>query len=262
MSEQLMIFWRFMWRDLYVHRERLSSYIINSVIIRPLALILCLGYVLQKVAMELTPGMPRGAFFAGVPVMYLFSLAVSINFDFLLDFEKDRYIDFQRMLLSPSLLLIQKIFMGTVILFGCALPFYPLTKLFLQDLFATTLYGIAHATLMLFFACWLITALFYATASFIKKLDELTTMWRCFIYPLFMLGGSLIPWQVTVSYWPVLGYMLLLNPFIYVTDGFRQALFNTNRFFSLPLCMSVISLYALFFMFLAIWFFRRKVDAV
>ena len=117
--ETCIIMWQFMRRDLYVHRQRFSSYVINSVIIRPLFLIICLGYILQKAGMGLATGMPQGAFFAGVPVMYLFSLSVSINFDFLLDFERDLHINFQSMFLVPSWLIIQKIWMGTCVLFFC-----------------------------------------------------------------------------------------------------------------------------------------------
>jgi ABC-2 type transport system permease protein len=262
MYEKIVIFWQFMWRDVYVHRQRFSSYFINSVIIRPLCLIICLGYVLQKAGMITTSWLPQGSFFAGVPVMYIFSLTVSINFDFLVDFERDRHINFQRMLLTPSWLLLQKILMGTSVLFLCSLPFYPLTKLILGDLFAIEPGGILRAMVVLWCTSWLTTALFYCVASYIHHSNELSFIWRCCIYPLFMLGGSLVPWKVTASVWPSLAAVLLINPYMYVTDGFRQALFDSPIFFSLSVCLCMICLFAVCFTLLSIWLFRRKVDAV
>jgi hypothetical protein len=249
-------------RDVYVHQQRLSSYVINSVIIRPLCLIVCLGYVLQKAGMVVVAEMPQGAFFAGAPVMYLFSLAVSINFEYLFDFEHDRHLDFQRLLLSPSWLIMQKILMGSVVLFACTLPFYPITKLILGDMFATNSLGLLKVIPVVWMACWLTTGVFYTAVGSIRHSTELSMIWRAFIYPLFMLGGSLVPWKVTAAYWPSLGYLLLANPYVYVTEGFRQALFGSSLFFPLPLCLAMMFFFSILFTILAIWLFRRKVDAV
>lgn len=66
------------------------------------------------------------------------------------------------------------------------------------------------------------------TASFIKNMQGLSTVWCRFVYPMWFLGGFQFTWYSMYSVFPVLAYINLLNPLLYTYEGARAALFGAH----------------------------------
>lgn len=117
-------------------------------------------------------------------------------------------------------------------------------------------------------ACMIIvTSFFYAffgilIASVIKDMSKIGNMWMRVIFPLWMLGGFQFTWQVLYAKSSVLGYIALLNPFLYTMEGMRAAILGQAG--SLPLwsCVAAIAGFTVICGWVAIKNVMKRLDCV
>ncbi len=157
------------------------------------------------------------------------------------DFEGDRVIDYHLTLPIPSRLVLCKIMtyyaLNAIILSLCVLPMgklvlwsqFDLTKIApIKLLIITVTTGIFYGA----FTLWL--------AGMLENMSRIGSLWMRFIFPLWFLGGFQFSWMVLHKLFPMLAYINLVNPMMYVMEGTRAAVLGQEGY--LPFWISVLAL--------------------
>ena len=84
-----------------------------------------------------------------------------------------------------------------------------------------------------YFALWL--------TGILKNMTDLNQLWLRYIAPMWMFGGYVYSWQSAYDLSPIVGYISLINPMIYVMEGMRAATLGQAGY--LPFWMSMLMLW-------------------
>jgi ABC-2 type transport system permease protein len=84
-----------------------------------------------------------------------------------------------------------------------------------------------------YFALWL--------TGILKNVTDLNQLWLRYISPMWMFGGYVYSWQSAYNLSPIVGYLSLINPMIYVMEGMRSAILGQEGY--LPFWMSMVMLW-------------------
>lgn len=138
----------------------------------------------------------------------------------------------------------------------------PLGKLILQD--NISLSSINYPKL---FLAWILSHLFFGffglfLSSITPTFDYITTIRQRFIFPLWFLGCYQFSWYMLYEANPLLAYINLLNPVVYIMEGMRGAASLPIQTLPFSLCMLVTSMYTLLFAYLGIRSFKKRVDCL
>ncbi len=259
----LRIAFEFFKRDWFVYLKRMPRYVIQYAMVYPLLFGICWGYLVPHAGAE---GAARTSasevIFVGTLLFALIPFAFAITADFLFDFEHDRYIDYQLTLLPARLIILQRIIFSAMFIFFGLLPFFPFSKIVFRNLIDLPYVSWVGTIIMLASAALFVSAFQIAFVSYAKGTKQIRHFWRRVSYPMSMLGGFLVPWKILFTFSPVLGYAVLANPYLYVTEGLRSAILGGDQFFYWPYCVAMLSLFTGISVALSFYFFARKVDPV
>lgn len=261
MKRTALIFLQFMRHDFYGYSKKLPTLMTNFCVIYPLTFAFAFGYLMPNVLFGPDP-VKATVLLAGHTVINILVLAYSINMMLLFDFDGDRYIDYQVTLLNPRLVLLQRMLFAALFSGLATLPFFPIVKLVLGNNLAT-----ANTSWPLVFTMIMVGALLCSSytillACAISNPRNLTRFWLRVNFILITLGGLFAPWCVMKQFSPYLAYLVLLNPLIYITEGIRYSLTLNTQFLPTSVCIPVILSYALVFMTLAWYFFKKRMDHI
>ena len=236
-------------------------YIVNNVIILPLLCIFSEGYLAQTILFGTNAGLNTMRF-TGVLLLPLLVATFNLATTLMYDFEYNRFVDYQITVLSPALVVLERIVFNG--LFTCMLmiPFYPLCKLLLGAQFVTINTSWPLLFFMLLLASLLASAYHILAMCVLPNASSFIRLWARISAPLFLLGGFVAPWVIVYEVSPVIAYALLFNPFMYVSEGVRQAILGSPMFFSAPICVAVLVLFIFLFYGLALLFFKKRMDHV
>lgn len=114
--------------------------------------------------------------------------------------------------------------------FLLCVPLFAVGKLILWDQFSLS--QIDYGRLLLIYPT---TCIFFGFFSLwltgvIKKITNLSSLFLRVINPLFMFGGYFFTWQASFDLSPWIGYLILINPMIYVMEGVRAATLGQEGF--------------------------------
>ena len=76
-----------------------------------------------------------------------------------------------------------------------------------------------------------------------------------------MFGGFLAPWHVMAKASSTLGYAVLANPLLHITEGLRNALWG-GQYIAWQYCVAVLIGYTVLFIVGACYFLKRNIDYV
>ncbi|MGE3954636.1 MAG: hypothetical protein AB7F31_05560 [Parachlamydiales bacterium] len=107
--------------------------------------------------------------------------------------------------------------------FLISLPLFPVGKILLWNHFSLAAIHYPKMLIMLTAAC-----LFYGFFSLwlvgiMKGMSNLSHLFIRVINPLFMFGAYFYPWQAAYDLSPIIGYLSLLNPLVYINEGMHAA---------------------------------------
>ncbi len=88
-----------------------------------------------------------------------------------------------------------------------------------------------------YFALWL--------TGILKNMTDLNQLWLRYIAPMWMFGGYVYSWQSAYALSPIVGYISLINPMIYVMEGMRAAALGQAGY--LPFWVSILMLWIFIF---------------
>lgn len=141
------------------------------------------------------------------------------------------------LLIPIGKILVPKEFSLTQISFERLIPIYIVTNLF---------YG--------FFSLWL--------ASLIKTLGNISHLFMRFINPIFMFGAYFYTWKSAFELSPVIGYVSLINPMVYIMEGMRSAALGPEGFLPFWICLLAVSGFTLLFALDGIFRLKRRLDCI
>jgi ABC-2 type transport system permease protein len=260
-KKNLLIMLTFLRRDVTIVLPRLPRLIVQYSIMYALLYGICFGYLVPRISLGHN-AQAATLVFIGIINFALLGLGFAANADFLVDFERDRFIDYQLIILPPRWIIMGKFIFGSCLITLCFLPFYPAIKFMFGDAFDLSRAYFPAVVLMLLAASCMSAAYHLFFFCLIKQFKNLRHMWRRINYPMTMLGGFLIPWHVMMKFSPYLGYLVLLNPLIYVSEGLRSAFLDDDCFIPYQHCLVMLMVYTVVSIGLTWFFFKRKVDHI
>ncbi len=252
----------FFWRDLYVYRANFRRSLINYGIIYPLLYALAFGLFLPSVIPSLNNALGRTLLLAGSFLWLVYPIGFNLNIGLLYDFEADKFINYQLTLLSPRLLLLEKILSSSLIGFLYTLPMLPLSKLLLGSLLDTTQTSWLKIMSILYLSSLLSCVITIFNCSFLKDSRFFRSFLVRFYGPLIQFGGLFMPYKTMAAFSPFLALALYINPFIYITEGLRGALLGDSAFMPFIWCVIALFLFSGLFTLLAFYFFKKKTDHI
>lgn len=257
-----LIFLNFLRRDFYIHSKQLKNYILNYAFIYPFFFSLTYGYIIPNACFNPNTLPSNSLLLAGSIAFIFLIVSISLNIYQLFDFNGDRYIDFQICILNPRLVLLEKILFSSIFCLLLSLPFLITSKLMLQDRLDISNASFFNLFIIFylgsfFFSCYVILA-----TCILPGAHKMGSWWRRFNNPLLMLGGSWVPWITMFKLSPILGYLVLINPILYITEGTRGALIGYEMFIPFIFCALALIIASIIFLYLAFYYFRKRTDHI
>jgi len=256
------IFFHCMHRELCVYKPQLTKLLINNTLLLPIILTLSVAYLQARSFFGDDARTMSTLIFAGNIIIPLMTTAFTIMFNLFFDLQGPKYITYQMTILSPKLVLLQRLLFGWLLAFTLTLPFYPVGKLLLRTHLNT-----AHTNWPAVFAMVLTSTLFCTSyhllaAIYITRASSINTFWARINGPMLSLGGLFIPLFTMQQFSALFGTLIYLNPAIYITDGLRQAIIGGNQFLPLWLCMSVLTGCSVVCFVLSLMVFKKRLDHI
>ena len=78
----------------------------------------------------------------------------------------------------------------------------------------------------------------------------------------YYLAGCLFSWMVMYKAVPLVALINLMNPIVYTIEAMRGAFFGQADYLPFWICISMIWLFTLIFMFLGLSFFKKRLDCI
>jgi len=255
------IFFYFLWRDVYVYGKKIHQDIINYLLLYPLIFSLTVVYLQANIYFKHDSVYMGTLLFSGNIILPMMVLTYKITFDLLFDLEKNRFTDYQIILLPPRLLLLERIVFATLSSFILTLPFFPISKLLLgSHLDLSNISWPALASILLTGS--LCFASYQLLAACILKSSQTSTFWARINGLFITFGGFWIPLNTMVQYSLLLGICARFNPVVYVTEGVRQAILKNSLFFSIPHCIAILLTMSILSIIFSWYVFKKRVDHI
>lgn len=256
------VFYRFLQRDIYNAQKRLSDIAVNWGFLVPVMYVFMYGYLRPRVFLGSEHAQIDTVMFIGSIVLSMQVLSYKASVSILFDLLGDRYVDYQVLLLNPRLIIIERILFSTLYTFTMLIPYYPVSKLLLGSAFNTTATSWISVVIMLFMSALCMAAFHVAVCCMVRSPQGLRKLWVRCNSPLALLGGFWVPWLPIMQSNAFIGYLSLLNPCIYITEGLRSAFLQRQEFFSVPFCVGVLASFSVFFTLLALHSFKKRIDHI
>jgi len=259
------VFAALMRRDLRVARLELPFFLVR-VALQPLLFTIVFGYLLPRMGF-----IGRGSAATGgvhystalLPGILAISLTLSsiqsVALPMVQDFGWTREIE-DRLLapVSTSLIAVEKVVMGT--LQGCvaALFVLPIARLIMGPIPDLTLSNLGTVALVTVLGAMAFSALGLLLGTAINP-QQIGLMFSVIIAPMIMFGCAYYPWKGLDAV-PVLKYIVLINPLVYVAEGLRAGLTPAVAHMRLDVVVAaLVALTALFWVFGLRSFHRRAI---
>lgn len=247
-----------MHRDMKMYWHRLSRYVINDALIRPILYSIVFAYVMPYVTVQ---AIQPGAAYVGSLLYLLMPILFGLNIDYLLDIEREKSILYKLTILPARYIIAGRVVLTSVISTLAVLGAFPLAYCFIGARIGITMATIIPLCVISFASSLCISAIVLCFMSGMKGLHQSHWFWRRFVYPLVMFGGFLAPWHIMAKASHFFGHLVLINPLIYVSEGMRNALFGAP-YILWYYCVPVLLIYAILFMVLACYLLKKNIDYV
>jgi|GEM_PF-5454835 len=262
-GHSFLVMLRFMHRDFLVCIRRFRDQIINLLFLYPICLATS-GVVVSSIFFDSDQEIVFAAtnMFAVAPMLPLLVLTYHLMFEIFYDLEGNRFINYQQIVLSPSLILLEKIIVGTLTSFCIIAPLYPVSYLFIFHRYVSLAQAHwAFAYLVLFAASFCLCA-YNLCAAVILRRDTLNIFWNRINHCLLMSGGFIVPSSLLIEWWKPMKFILLCNPLHFFSESCRSSIVGGSDFF--PYRQGIVILFALgsIFSIFAVYAFKKRVDHI
>lgn len=249
-------------RDFIANGERFKSYMINYWLIYP-ALYTFLYRYLQATVLFPEDAQYWGAIlYIGSMLLVILVVTYRIVVDILFDLEGDKFVNYQITLLSPTVLLCERIFFAALFAIIMVFPFYPFSCLLSGNINA--LYDVSWIASMgvIILSCLMVAAYQQMAVLLLNDSQNVSFLWARINNPLLAFGGLQMPLYIMRGFDQKLGLLAQCNPFMYVTEGLRQAMVGGKQFLSVEWCIIVLSIFSIAFISFAAILFKKRIDHI
>jgi ABC-2 type transport system permease protein len=242
-------------RDLTVARRELPSFLLRTTL-QPLMFVIIFGYVLPRMGM--VAHSYSAALLPGIIALSLALSAVqSVTLPMVQDFGFTNEIEDR--LLAPiaiRLVALEKVVAGMAQAIIAALFVLPLARLIIGPIPAVTF---AHVG-------WLIAIAFLGAAAFSTlglylgsglPPRHIALMFSMIVAPMVMFGCAYYPWRGLDAV-PVMKYLVLVNPLVYVAEGMRSALTPSVPHMNVFAIVGALSVLTVFFGWIGLRAFLKR----
>lgn len=179
------------------------------------------------------------------------------------DFEGDKTIEYQLTLPIPS----ELIFIKTIFYYGINSLSLTIPSLFLGKILIKNEFILSNVHWLKFTAIIIMASFFYGsfilwTTCKIKNTRKLQNVWMRFVFPIWFLGGYQFSWMTLNKVVGKLAYISLFNPIIYIMEGVRASIIGQENYIDFRICLSVITIFTLFFIVSSIRKLKKRLDCI
>jgi len=264
MNREFLIFTNFLWRDLftYLKSKQIKRYIINYSLIYPTLFSISYGYIIPNTCFDPSKLPATAVMLTGTIISAILSLVIATNIFMLVDLESDQFTKYQATVLRPNLLVLEKIVFSSLFSFFLLLPFFVISKLLLFKSFDTTHLSIIKFLIVLYLSTLAVSSYALLAMLNMSGTHVMGRWWRRFNFPLVMLGGAWVPWMFMQKASPLLAYIILVNPFLYITEGIRGAILGNGIYIPFIYCVSALSFATIIFTYFSFVSFKKRIDHI
>lgn len=256
------IFLSLLRRDVSVFGQQIKTHGINNGIIYPLMYAFAFAYLQTQSYFTTSMMQERTTMFIGNILLLILISCFHFTFPLLFDLQGKRSVNYLLQVASLRILFLEKIFFATCATFVLTSPFIPLCKLILGKQFDTNSTNWFAFFIILFLGSLCVSTYYFLAVCCLKNAHQINNFWVRFNIPLTILGGYWTPWYTTLKVSSLLGWLCLLNPFLYITEGARQAILTDEKFLPLSVCAGALICFSLIFTQLIFYFFKKKIDCI
>lgn len=250
-----------MWRDSFVYLKDLQTHLINYLILYPVMLGFCFAYLQKNIYFGVEAVEKGTSLFLGSITALLLSIAFKVVVELLFDLEGNRFINYQITILSPRLLLLQRILFASLYTFLLSIFYFPMVKLIIGDHFFTANASWLQFTILIYFSSLCCAS--YTTLSIcVLSVNTLGAFWIRVNWVLMNLGGFWVPLATIKQFSPFLGKLAYLDPLMYMMEGTRSAILGSDEFLPVSYCILILFLFSILFSGLALYFFKKRIDHI
>jgi ABC-2 type transport system permease protein len=249
------IFLALLRRDMRVARRELPFFLLRTTM-QPLMFVIVFGYLLPKMGF-----MGRGyttALLPGVLAISLtFSSIQSVALPMVQDFGWTKEIE-DRLLapVSTRVIAAEKIVAGVIQGFISALVVLPIARLVMGPIASLTFVHFGDVLLITILGATAFSALGMWLGTAIAP-QQIGLMFSAIIAPMMFFGCAYYPWRGLDAV-PVMKYLVLINPLVYVAEGMRGALTPEMPHMPLPISMGALLVIATLFWVMGFRSFRKR----
>jgi len=182
---------------------------------------------------------------------------------FVADLDSERQITYDLALPIPSLV----VFLQRASLYSTRMIFLSFFVLPIGKLLFWHKIDLSHFSLGYFLIVFVVAHCLYGflalwLISFLKNIDSMRNIWIRLIMPLWVLGGYQFSWQAMHNIAPWLGYAMLANPIIYVTEAFRTAIMGQTGYINFWYCIMAMCIFSVFFAIRGTQLLKKRLDCL
>lgn len=183
--------------------------------------------------------------------------------DLIADYEGDRIINYSLTLPIPSwFAIVAKATYYFIIYFVLSLLMLPIGKLSLwQQVNFSQIINIKLIIALIFqsmfYACFVLWI-----SSIVTNMTKLGNVWARFIFPMWFMGGFQFSWLALYKAIPMLAYINLLNPMIYITEAVRVAILGQEGYINFSLCLLAITVFSAICLIFGMRNLKKRLDFV
>jgi ABC-type multidrug transport system permease subunit len=261
-KHNLIILWYFFRRDICAHTKQLYKQLIDFSLIYPVQYAICFAYLQARLFFGTQNIKQVTVFFAGSILVIILVFTFRLTVDLLFDLQNERFIDYQITMLSPRLVLLERIVFASLYTFILTVPFYPVAKIVLRNHIETSHASWLHLWIILFAGALCLSAYHQCATLILKRGEQLSSLWARVNFVLITFGGFWVPLHAMHDYSPLFAYFMQLNPALYVSEGLRQALVGGPEFLSFWHCLIALLLFSGVFIVASWYLFKKRVDHI
>lgn len=211
-------------------------------------------------------GMPTeliAPLFIGMMTQIVFSASYSIAFKHANDLHHVRFINYQMALPLPKVWLFAQLVCSFMIeIIFITLPPLALGSVLLRSALAVQINSWLMLLIMYFSSLTLYSLLFLYLAFGNSYTWFLDNVWARRLTPLFFFGCGYYPWKKLLAFNAGLAYLFLCNPITYIHEGLRSALFGTEAYLPVQICIIAVALSCLALAYLLSRAVKKRLDPV
>jgi len=244
---------KLIWRDIRAICNDTKNIIINAFLL-PLTVVVLNGFFLPAVGIE-QPFVH--IFLIGSLFMMTQNTQLGIASDLLYDLTIGKRV-LKDIIVPPSLLYFKYVAVCAIKSMIANILLIPMTLVLLSNDCQTT--GLSAPKLFLFFVimtCFVASICIFSATLF-KSTERFWQVWPRWGLQIFVLGGTRASWLMIHKAFPIGSYFDLLNPYLYIFEGLRGAIFGPQGALNFWVCCLVLTTLTITFFFLGTRSFKKR----